>query len=172
RRALWLARYLALRLRPRHLDCDVELEFEVRDLGVQHRGVVVAIDFVQVPHALDAGREEARIAQLGENRRARRLEVDVAGELHRRVTGAARAPGFRSGERYCTRTTSPGGATQRKGGREDERAAAGIVAHRPCEVKSRACRRGFRSISGHETRATRLQLVLEDVFSEKWCYFT
>src|SRR5262249_36986958 len=114
RRSLDLGLDLARRIRPRHLDRDVELEFEVRDLGVQHRGVVVAIDFVQVPHALDAGREEARIAQLGENRRARRLEVDVAGELHGRVTGAARAPGFRSGERYCTRTTSPGGATQRK----------------------------------------------------------
>src|SRR5262249_15991823 len=91
------------------------LEFEVRDLGVQHRGVVVGIDFAQVSHALDAGREEARIAQLGEHRRARRLEVDVAGVLHGRASGAARAPGFKSGEGYGTRTTSGGGAAQRDG---------------------------------------------------------
>jgi len=115
RRSLDLGLDLARRIRPRHLDRDVELEFEVRDLGVQDRGVMVAVDFVQVLHALDAGREEARIAQLGEHRRPRRLEVDVAGELHGRVTGAARAPVFTSGERYCTRTTNPGGTVREDG---------------------------------------------------------
>src|SRR5207245_7716177 len=100
---------LARRIRPHHLDRDVELEFEVRDLGVQYRGVMVAVDFVQVLHALDAGREEACIAQLCEHRRARRLEVDVARALPGRVAGTARAPVFTSGERSCPRTTSPGG---------------------------------------------------------------
>src|SRR5262249_43960392 len=55
-----------------------------------------------------------RIAQFREHRRARRVQPYVAGELHTDVTGAPRAPVFRSGERYGTRTTNPGGAAQRR----------------------------------------------------------
>jgi len=75
---------------------------------------MVAVDLVQILHALDARGKEARIAQLREHRRARRVQPYVAGELHTDVTGAARAPVFRSGERYGTRTTNPGGAAQRR----------------------------------------------------------
>src|SRR6266481_4079077 len=83
-----------------------------------------------------------------------------------RVTGTARAPVFMSGERYCTRTTSPGGAAQGMGGREQVKAAAGIVAHRPYEVKSPACWRRFRSVSGMGTRAMRSNPLWETFFRE------
>src|SRR5262249_46970546 len=112
RRSLDLGLDLARRIRPRHLDRDVELEFEVGDLGVQYRGVMIAIAFVQFLHALDAGREEARVAQRGARRRARRREVDVAGERGGTVNGRTGAPVFTSGERYCTRTAGPGGTVQ------------------------------------------------------------
>ena len=74
---------LARRIGPHHLDRDVELELEVRNLGLQHGGVMVCIDLVELLHALDAGGEEARIAHLREHLLARRINHDLAGELHR-----------------------------------------------------------------------------------------
>ena len=68
---------------------------------------MVGVDFVQILHALDAGGEEARVAQLREHRRARRVQPDIAGEFHdlhhRRGLRA-----LRSGERHCTQRVPAG----------------------------------------------------------------
>ena len=83
RRAFDLGLDLARRLHPHHLDRDVELELEVRDLGLQHRGVMVRIDLVELLHALDAGGKEARVAHFREHLLACRVDHDLAGEFHR-----------------------------------------------------------------------------------------
>src|SRR5262249_9361928 len=130
----------AWRLRPHHLDHDVELEFQVRDLGLQHRGVVVGIDLVEFLHPLDAGGKEAGIANLRVDRLGRRADHDLAGELH----GCAAADGgprrlvfwpvVRS--RWCTRT--PEERPRGEGGASGAAAAPGILAHRRGGVKKQA----------------------------------
>ena len=83
RRAFDLGLDLARRLDARQLDRHLELEFHVGDLGLEHRRVVVGSDLVKIVHAVDAGGEEARIAQGGKHRLARRLDDDVTGKFHR-----------------------------------------------------------------------------------------
>src|SRR5262249_51930137 len=86
---------------------DFEPEFEVRDLGFEHGGIMVGVDFVELLHALDAGRKETRVAHLGVDRVARGRNRDIAGEFHdgimrgveRRVVGARCTPS----ERPCRR---------------------------------------------------------------------
>src|SRR5262245_3632666 len=82
RHALDLGLDLVRRLNARELDHHVELEFHVRDLGLEYRRVVLPVDLVEVVHAIDAGDEEAGVAQLGKHRLARRLDGDLTGEFH------------------------------------------------------------------------------------------
>ncbi len=119
RRALHFGLDLGRRLRPHDLDHDVELELEVGDLGLQHRGVMVGIDLVEVGYAVDAGGEETRIAHLRIDRIPRRGNEDVAGEFHdcctpvcyacsfTRLARAVNSPAMRSGTSSGVRWRAP-----------------------------------------------------------------
>ena len=65
-----------------HLNGDVELEIHEGDLGGKHRRISIGRDLLQVLYAIDAGGEEARVAHLFIDLRARRLHGQLAGEFH------------------------------------------------------------------------------------------
>ena len=70
---------------------DVEPEFQVRDLGLEHRRVVGRVDLDEIVHALDAGGKEARIADLVEHARTGGVDGDFAGDFHAGCLGARMA---------------------------------------------------------------------------------
>src|SRR5262249_53838889 len=76
------------RIDPRDLHRHVELELDVRHPGLHHRPIVGRVDLLQIAHALDAGGEQASVAQRVEHRCTRRRDGELSAELH----GAAIMP--------------------------------------------------------------------------------
>jgi len=54
----------------------------IKPLDLESRGIVTVVDLDEVLHAINAGGEEMRVAQLLEDRLSRRRNVDLARAFH------------------------------------------------------------------------------------------
>src|SRR5262249_55188166 len=65
-----------------HLDADVEAEFHVGDLGLQHRFVMRRIDLLEVLQSVDQPDEALGVADRLEHLLARRFDGEFARNVH------------------------------------------------------------------------------------------